>query len=88
MTDWGPVPGKIDFAFLLRTALAVVARRNLLDFGARGKGALTLAGRLTSVAQAVRECHVDAAYLCRLFRRFDQQTPYQHLMRVKMNAAT
>ncbi len=32
-------------------------------------------------------CHVDTAYLCRLFQRFDHQTPYQMLMRLKMNHA-
>jgi AraC-like DNA-binding protein len=30
---------------------------------------------------------VDAAYLCRLFRRYDHQTPYQFLLRLKMNLA-
>jgi AraC-like DNA-binding protein len=30
---------------------------------------------------------VDTAYLCRLFRRFDHQSPYQFLTRLKMNAA-
>ncbi len=43
--------------------------------------------RLRTQAQAARECHVDPAYLCRLFRRYDHQTPYQYLMRLKMNQA-
>lgn len=43
--------------------------------------------RLTGVADAARECHVDPAYLCRLFRRFDRQTPYEFLMRAKMQRA-
>lgn len=43
--------------------------------------------RLTSLAQIARQCHVDAAYVCRLFRRYDHQTPYQFLMRLKMNHA-
>jgi AraC-like DNA-binding protein len=30
---------------------------------------------------------VDTAYVCRLFRRFDHQSPYRFLMRLKMNAA-
>jgi AraC-like DNA-binding protein len=42
---------------------------------------------LNSLAQIARQCHVDAAYLCRLFRRYDHQTPYQFLMRLKMNLA-
>ena len=33
-------------------------------------------------------CHVDTAYLCRLFRRFGHTTPYRFLMRQKMNRAT
>jgi AraC-like DNA-binding protein len=43
--------------------------------------------RLPTLEQAARECHVDIAYFCRLFRRFDQQSPYQYLTRLKMNAA-
>jgi AraC-like DNA-binding protein len=44
--------------------------------------------RLRTQAQIARECHVNPAYLCRLFRRYDHQTPYQYLMRLKMNVAT
>jgi AraC-like DNA-binding protein len=43
--------------------------------------------RLRSLQQMAQECQVDKAYLCRLFRRFDQQSPYQFLTRLKMNAA-
>jgi AraC-like DNA-binding protein len=43
--------------------------------------------RLHTQAQIARECHVNPAYLCRLFRRYDHQTPYQYLMRLKMNLA-
>jgi AraC-like DNA-binding protein len=39
---------------------------------------------LASLEQAAQRCHVDPAYLCRLFRRFDHQSPYQLLMRLKM----
>ena len=41
----------------------------------------------TNLAQIARHCHVDSAYLCRLFHRYDHQTPYQFLMRLKMNLA-
>lgn len=41
--------------------------------------------RLRTLEQLAKECHVDAAYLCRLFRRYDHETPYQRLMRLKMN---
>jgi AraC-like DNA-binding protein len=43
--------------------------------------------RLRTLEQIARETHVDAAYVCRLFRRFDDQSPYRYLMRLKMNAA-
>lgn len=39
---------------------------------------------LENIAQA---CHVDEAYLCRLFKRFDSQSPYQYLMQLKMAVA-
>jgi len=43
--------------------------------------------RLRTMAEVARECHVDPAYLCRLFRRYAHQTPYQFLMRLRMNLA-
>jgi len=43
--------------------------------------------RLRTLEQIAGECHVNNAYLCRLFRRYDQQTPYQYLLRLKMNYA-
>jgi AraC-like DNA-binding protein len=43
--------------------------------------------RLKSLQQISAECRVDNAYLCRLFRRFGHQSPYQHLQRLKMNQA-
>ena len=42
---------------------------------------------LATLAQIARECRTDVAYLCRLFRRYDQQSPYQRLLRLKMNHA-
>jgi AraC-like DNA-binding protein len=42
---------------------------------------------LLTLEQAARECHVAPAYLCRLFRRFDHQSPYQYLLRLKMTHA-
>jgi AraC-like DNA-binding protein len=44
-------------------------------------------GRLKSLDQVALECHVDRAYLCRIFQRFARQTPYQFLLRLKMNLA-
>lgn len=43
--------------------------------------------RLRTLEQIAGECHVNHAYLCRLFRRYDHQTPYQFLLRLKMNHA-
>jgi len=43
--------------------------------------------RLKTLQQMAEECHVDAAYVCRLFQRYDHQSPYQFLMRLKMNLA-
>jgi AraC-like DNA-binding protein len=43
--------------------------------------------RLRSLEQIASECHVNNAYLCRLFRRYDSQSPYQYLLRLKMNQA-
>jgi AraC-like DNA-binding protein len=43
--------------------------------------------RLKTLRQIAQECHVDGAYLCRLFQKFDHETPYQFLMRLKMNLA-
>jgi AraC-like DNA-binding protein len=43
--------------------------------------------RLETLGQVARECHVTAPYLCRLFRRYDHQSPYQYILRLKMNLA-
>ena len=43
--------------------------------------------RLRTLQQIAAECHVNNAYLCRLFRRYDSQSPYQYLLRLKMNHA-
>jgi AraC-like DNA-binding protein len=43
--------------------------------------------RLKTIEQLAGECHIDPAYLCRLFQRYDHQSPYQFLMRLKMNLA-
>jgi len=43
--------------------------------------------KLSSLEQVATECQTDKAYLCRLFRRYDQQSPYQLLQRLKMKHA-
>jgi AraC-like DNA-binding protein len=43
--------------------------------------------RLKTLQQIAQECHIDGAYMCRLFKRYDHQSPYQYLLRLKMNLA-
>ena len=43
--------------------------------------------RLRTLEQISSECHVNNTYLCRLFRRYDAQSPYKYLLRLKMNQA-
>ncbi len=42
---------------------------------------------LQTLEQVAQQTHLDPAYLCRLFRRFGHTSPYQSLMRRKMNHA-
>ena len=42
---------------------------------------------LHTLDEVSKACHVDAAHLCRLFRRYDHHTPYQYLVRLRMNRA-
>lgn len=42
---------------------------------------------LRSLREIARAVHVDEAYLCRLFKRFDRRSPYRFLLRMKMNRA-
>ncbi len=43
--------------------------------------------RMQTLEQVAGACHINKAYLCRLFRRYDHQSPYQYLLRLKMNQA-
>lgn len=40
-----------------------------------------------NLGDATGACGVDEAYLCRLFARFDHQSPYQYLLGLRMNHA-
>ncbi len=42
---------------------------------------------LNTLEELADRCNTDASYLCRLFGRFDHQSPYKYLMRLKMNYA-
>ena len=39
---------------------------------------------LNSLGAIADACMIDHAYLCRLFKRFDTQSPYQYLLNLKM----
>jgi AraC-like DNA-binding protein len=43
--------------------------------------------RLKTLEEIALACRANAAYLCRLFRRYDHQSPYQYLLRLKMSHA-
>jgi AraC-like DNA-binding protein len=43
--------------------------------------------RLNTLREIAQECNLNAAYLCRLFQRYGHQSPYQYLLRLKMNQA-
>jgi AraC-like DNA-binding protein len=42
---------------------------------------------LSSIEQAAKHCHVSAAYMTRLFKRYDTETPLACLTRLKMSQA-
>lgn len=42
---------------------------------------------LQSLEQIAEKCHIDSSYLCRIFKRFDNHSPYQYMIRMKMNLA-
>ncbi len=42
---------------------------------------------LSSIEEAARHCHVSAAYLTRLFKRYDSETPLACLTRLKLSQA-
>ncbi|MFN2352639.1 MAG: AraC family transcriptional regulator [Kiritimatiellia bacterium] len=42
---------------------------------------------LNTLADVTQACHMDPASICRLFKRFSDQTPYQYLLRRKMQHA-
>jgi AraC-like DNA-binding protein len=44
--------------------------------------------RIRSLAELAGECGVSREYLCRLFHRFDTISPYQRLLRARINLAT
>lgn len=43
--------------------------------------------RLKSLEEIAKECGIEKGYMCHLFRRFDDLSPYQCLLHFKMKAA-
>lgn len=43
--------------------------------------------QIRTAEDAASQCHLDVAYLCRLFQRFAHTSPYRFLMKLKMNRA-
>jgi AraC-like DNA-binding protein len=42
---------------------------------------------ITSLQEVASACHVDTAYMCRLFQRFGRERPYHYLQHLRMNHA-
>jgi AraC-like DNA-binding protein len=40
-----------------------------------------------TLREVATACHIDLAYLCRLFQRFGRQSPFQYLQHLRMNRA-
>jgi AraC-like DNA-binding protein len=91
-----PLSGRITAAILQHLLLKL--EETAMPNGASGSPAFATYHRcrehiqshwaaLDSLAQIASDCHLDATYLCRLFRRFDRQSPYQLLLRLKINHA-
>jgi len=43
--------------------------------------------KLKSMQEVANACHVDEAYLCRLFQRFGRERPFHYLQHIRMNHA-
>jgi len=43
--------------------------------------------RVRALRDVANACHVDVAYLCRLFQRFGRESPFQYLQHLRMNRA-
>lgn len=65
------------------------------DFGARAYATYERIRRhiadhfetLTCLSEIADACSVDEAYICRLFRRFGRESPFQYLLHLRLNRA-
>jgi AraC-like DNA-binding protein len=44
-------------------------------------------GRVSTLQEVGAACHVDLAYMCRLFQRFGRESPFQYLQHLRMSRA-
>jgi AraC-like DNA-binding protein len=42
---------------------------------------------VTGLPEVAAHCHIDPAYICRLFKRYDHQSPWQYIIQLKMREA-
>ena len=80
---------KLAELFLLRVAEAVETRRASDDRARenflRCKGLIDAgADKLVTLEEVAASAQLDASSICRLFRRFHRESPYQYLLRRKM----
>ena len=91
-----PYTGRI--AALLVRHLALKAAETALPAGSAASPAFATYCRcrqhieqnwpsLHTLAQVALACHVNGSHLCRLFQRYGHQSPYQFLLRLRMNHA-
>lgn len=43
--------------------------------------------KFRNLGEIARECSIEVSYLCKLFKRFNHQSPYQYYLRLTMNHA-
>jgi len=87
-----------EICLTLARQILLMAREDSLDVGLADTRAFQTYRRVREVIEADHlkittlegiaiRCELDAAYLCRLFSRFQEETPYQHLTRLRMEHA-
>jgi AraC-like DNA-binding protein len=93
-----PTPLTPRLLTLLTESLLLKIASSAIPFGSFGTPAfatyqkcrtwiLDHSADVQTLDQIAAACHIDPAYLCRLFRRFDHTSPYQFLLHLKMNDA-
>ena len=87
-----------ELCLALARQILLMAREDSLDVGLADTRAFQTYRRVREVIESghleittlegiATRCDLDAAYLCRLFSRFQEETPYQHLTRLRMEHA-